>query len=148
VLLAVATLALVATMAGAAEAATKPFVAKLKDTVCTHSGAFFGHGTHDTLAQMTENGRNGTNYMVIKGKFQRRGGGSWQTLAGFGPYTSATFRDGAASHTHSQPYAWAFRDIDVGGTFRWLVTFEWWDQRSGPDRKIESRKRTTAPCTA
>lgn len=138
----------VLTLAGEALAGAKPFVATLKDNVCTHTGAFYGYGTVDTTARMTENGRNGTNYMAIKSKFQKWSGGSWQTLAGFGPYKSAEFRNGAGSHTHSQIFAWAFRDIDLGGTFRWKVTFQWWDKRSGPDVKVAEKVRTSPTCTA
>jgi hypothetical protein len=124
------------------------FVAKLKDTSCTHTGGVGNNGSLDTLAQMTENGRNGTNYMTIRGKFQERNSGSWKTLAGFGPYTSSTFPNNSVSYTHNQPFAWAFRDQDVGGTFRWKVTFQWWNQRSGPDEKLESKTKTTEGCTA
>ena len=86
--------------------------------------------------------------MAIKGRFQQRDGGTWQTLASFGPYKSATFANNASSHTHSQPFAWAFRDVDVGKTFRWQIKFEWWDQRSGPDVKVATKKKTTNACTA
>ena len=135
-------------LAGETLAGTKPFVATLKDNVCTHSGAFYDYGTLDTTAQMTENGRNGTNYMRIKGKFQERSGGSWHTLAGFGPYKSAEFTNGTASHSHGQTFAWAFRAVDVGGTFRWKITFEWWDKRSGPDVKLAEKVRISPTCIA
>ena len=75
ILITVAALALLATMSRHERRAATPlsFVAKLKNTVCTHTGAFYDLGTHDTTARMTENGSK-SNYMAIKGSFQHRDG--------------------------------------------------------------------------
>jgi hypothetical protein len=70
------------------------------------------------------------------------------TLIVWGPYTSATFENNAASHTHLQAFAWAFRDVDVGKPFRFRIEFEWWDQRPGADRKLATKTKTTTACTA
>lgn len=59
--------------------------------------------------------------MVLRASFQRRDGGAWQTLADYGPYTSATFADDASNHAFSQPFTWWIRDEDLGGVFRWRV---------------------------
>jgi hypothetical protein len=136
------------TLSTASEAATKPFVAKLKNTVCTHSGSTHGFGTLDTTGQMTENGKNGTNYMRITGTMQERSGDKWVKVFTYAPYTSATFANNAASHTFGQTFLWAFRDFEVGHTMRWKLKFEWFDQRPGPDRKLATKTKYSAACTA
>src|SRR5262245_34356946 len=109
--LAATSLALLIVPSVSTAATPPPFVAKLKNTVCTHTGSSNGLGTLNTTAQMTENGRNGTNYMVIRGAMQRRSGASWTTYYAYPDrYTSPTFANNASSHTHVQGWFWPFRN--------------------------------------
>ena len=126
---------------------TELFVAKLRNTACTHSGAFHDLGSVDTTARATERGRHGTNYMVLRASFQRRTGAAWHTIVSFGPYTSTSFANDASNHTFSQPFAWAIRPEDVGGVYRWRVRFQWWDKRPGQDLRLVEKVRLTDPCS-
>jgi hypothetical protein len=97
---------------------------------------------------MTETGKNGTNYMRIYGTFQQWTGGRWASIYTYGPYASLTFPNDAKSHSHLQTFAWAFRNVDVGKTFRWKIRFEWWDQRPGPDKKLAKQIKYGPSCRA
>jgi hypothetical protein len=118
------------------------------NTVCTHSGSANGLGTHDTTAEMKEKGRNGTNYMRITGTMQQRDGGRWTKVHTYPSYTSLVFPNDASDHTFGQSFLWPFRPVDVGETMRWKIKFVWYDQRPGPDRKLATKFKTSAPCTA
>jgi hypothetical protein len=149
--LAIAALAALLILPGTAVGANKAtvhFVAKLKDTACTHTGEFFGLGAASTTATATERGRHGTNYLVLRAKFQWWNGGAYQALAAFGPYRSVTFPNDASDHSLPQPFSWAFRPEDVGGSFRWRIQYQYWDKRKGKDRRIVEKVRLTNPCVA
>ena len=96
---------------------------------------------------MTENGRHGVNYMTIMSLFQRRDGDTWVTVVPYGPFTSPTFANTATSHTLRQPFKWRFQAPEVGQTFRWRITFTWWDERPGEDAKLATRTKSTPACT-
>jgi hypothetical protein len=134
--------------ASAANKATEHFVAKLRHTSCTHTGAFYGYGSVDTTARIVEKGRHGTNYLVLRASFQRRTGGAWHTVASFGPYRSESFPNNADNHAFTQPFAWAIRAEDVGHVFRWRVRFQWWDKKPGADIRITEKVRLTDACHA
>lgn len=138
---------LLAQLSGAVVAAgPQPFVAQLLNTSCSSTGGSHGGGYLSTRAKGTENGNNGSNWIVLRGQFQRKSGASWVNLGDPVVDRSPMFPDGAASHSHARTFRIDFVTA-TSGTYRYSVKFTWRDDQPGQDVTVKTITKATFACT-
>lgn len=128
-------------------ATTSPYQASINDIVCAHTAGKYGHGKLQANAGFREVGMSGTNYFRSLVQVQRRNNGVWEAWNPVARATSNPFPDNDANYTWNQAWKYSFQADEVGQRFRLLLTFKFYDQRSGADKLLKTITRHSPSCT-
>ena len=124
-----------------------PWHLNWRNVTCAGTGGPGDVGSMAGDARIVEHGKWGVNYMRIVFRSQALGTG-WADRRPPKVFSSPAFADDAKGHTFGWVSAsFGFGPDEVGSTVRLFLTYQWWDQRKGPDRLLKQETRAF-PCIA
>jgi hypothetical protein len=126
-------------------AAASPYISTLTQKVCTLDGGANGYGYTEGRAYIEEQGRSGTNYLVMIGRLQRLDGDQWVTTR-TKPFSTASFANDSTTTYSTKKIRFNFDSSATSYYHRLSVRFEWWDERSGPDVLLAAKTRNGLVC--